>query len=86
VKVCALCPGFIRTEFHDVSGSVEETSKVPSFAWLNVNDVAASGLKAIAKGHALDIPGPLYKGLGAVTNSLPRTVTPRVMGRATRPK
>ncbi len=86
VHVCALCPGFTRTEFHDVSRSVEETSKVPSFAWLQANDVAASVLKAVAAGHALDVPGALYKGLAALTNSLPRTVTRRVTGMATKRK
>lgn len=83
VKVCALCPGFTRTEFHAVSNmSAEEVSNVPAFAWLSSEAVARSGLAAVAEGKALDIPGSLYKGVSALTNSLPRSVARRVMGLA----
>jgi uncharacterized protein len=80
VKVSALCPGFTKTEFHEVSSPGTGPAKVPEFAWLAANDVAASGLKALAAGRALDVPGALYKGLGALTNSLPRSLTRRIMG------
>lgn len=85
VKVCALCPGFTRTEFHAASNMVaEDLSTVPAFAWLSAEAVARSGLNAVAKGHALDVPGGLYKGVSALTNSLPRTIARRAMGLASR--
>ena len=83
VKVCALCPGFTRTEFHAVSGT-EHQNGVPDFAWLSSEEVARSGLEAVAAGRAVDIPGALYKGLGAFTNGLPRGVVRRAMGLAAR--
>lgn len=85
VKVCALCPGFTRTEFHAVSNmSADEISNVPAFAWLSAEDVARSGLAALAKGRAIDVPGGLYKGVSALSNSLPRSVARRAMGFASR--
>lgn len=85
VNVCALCPGFTRTEFHSVSNmSAEEVSNVPSFAWLSAGEVARSGLAAVADGKALDVPGGLYKGISALTNSLPRSIARRVMGLASK--
>jgi uncharacterized protein len=85
VKVCALCPGFTRTEFHAVSNmTADEISNVPSFAWLEADRVAKSGLNAIAAGKAIDVPGGLYKAVSALTNSLPRSVARRVMGVASK--
>ena len=81
VQVCALCPGFTRTEFHAVSNMTdEEVGRVPSFAWLKADDVARSGLRAVAAGRALDVPGAVYKGASAVTGFLPRRAARRMMG------
>lgn len=79
VVVTASCPGFTRTEFHEVSGSAS-TSSVPAFAWLSSELVARSALRACAAGHALDVPGVTYKGLAAVSGSLPRFVVRRMVG------
>jgi uncharacterized protein len=85
VNVCALCPGFTRTEFHAVSNMTDDDiTRVPGFAWLRADRVARSGLAAVAAGKALDVPGGLYKGIGALTNSLPRSVARRVMGITTK--
>ncbi len=75
VHVTALCPGLTRTEFQSVSNSEAYASSYPSFAWLNVDDVAAAGLADVAKGRALSIPGALYKGLSIATGVTPRGLT-----------
>jgi uncharacterized protein len=80
VIVTALCPGYTRTEFHARSGGGD--AGVPDKAWLLSKDVAASGLRAVAKGRALDVPGAAYKGLAAVSSVLPRSAVRRLVGKA----
>ncbi|MCX6535295.1 MAG: SDR family oxidoreductase [Actinobacteria bacterium] len=78
VRVTALCPGFTRTEFSDVSGTNSISSQVPNFAWLEATDVAREGLRAVTRGKALCIPGALYKGVSAFSNSSPRSLVRRI--------
>ena len=78
IRVTALCPGFTRTEFSDVSGTNSISSQVPNFAWLEATDVAHEGLRAVTRGKALCIPGALYKGVSAFSNSSPRSLVRRI--------
>ncbi|CAB4763590.1 MAG: SDR family NAD(P)-dependent oxidoreductase [Actinobacteria bacterium] len=78
VRVTALCPGFTRTEFSEVSGTNSISSQVPNFAWLEATDVAREGLRAVTRGKALCIPGALYKGVSAFSNSSPRSLVRRI--------
>ncbi len=78
VHVTALCPGLIKTEFQSVSNSEAYASSYPSFAWLQVDDVAKAGLADVAKGRALSIPGMIYKGMSIATGMTPRNLTRRL--------
>lgn len=84
VVVTASCPGFTRTEFHEVSGSADSATRIPGVAWLSARDVAASALRACAAGQALDIPGALYKGLAAMSGTMPRWAVRRMVGMGSR--
>jgi uncharacterized protein len=79
VVVTSSCPGFTRTEFHEVSGSASTASAVPAFAWLSSETVASSALRACAAGRALDVPGAAYKGLAALSGALPRRAVRRLV-------
>ena len=72
IKVTALCPGLTRTEFQSVSGSDFHAERYPSLTWMTAEDVARTGLADCARGRALSIPGPLYKGLVMTSQLLPR--------------
>ena len=63
VKVCALCPGFTYSEFHDVNGTREMISKLPSYLWLDAKDVVADTLQATSKEKVKTVlvPGGQYK-------------------------
>lgn len=78
VRVLALCPGYVRTEFHDVAGI--DQAMVPSGAWLRAPDVVSAALAALARGEALCVPGLGYKLLAASTHLAPRSVVRRVAG------
>lgn len=64
VHVQALCPGFIRTEFHNVPDlNGFDRRKIPGWLWLNARDVVDSSLREIQRGSGVVIPGFWY-GLG----------------------
>lgn len=82
VSVHAVCPGYVRTEFHARAGI--DMSKSPSFMWLEVDDVVNQSLADIARGKVISIPGLQYKAIIAAERMIPRTlmraVTKRVGG------
>ncbi|MDX3094153.1 SDR family oxidoreductase [Streptomyces sp. ME19-03-3] len=59
VRLLALCPGFVRTEFHQRAGM--DTSGIPSWAWLDADKVVAAALRDLARGRSLSVPDPRYK-------------------------
>jgi uncharacterized protein len=81
VQVSALCPGFTRTEFHEVSGSTPNMSKIPAAAWLASESVARDGLAAMAAGRVICIPGFGYRSLAVLSRALPRRAVRWVVGR-----
>lgn len=70
VGVHALCPGYVRTEFHQRAGI--DMASLPSFLWLEVDDVVATCLADVAAGKILSIPGLPYKLLTSGSRLLPR--------------
>lgn len=84
VRVTALCPGLTRTEFQSVSNTERYAREFPEFAWLDATDVARAGLRDVARGRTLSVPGGLYKGLVAVSDLLPRSLVRRISSIANR--
>jgi short-subunit dehydrogenase len=80
VKVTALCPGLTRTEFQTVSSSSELTDRVPPMLWQTAAEVAATGLRDVAAGRALSIPGVVNKSMVAASGMTPRNVLRRLSG------
>jgi len=73
VRVCALCPGFTYSEFHDVNGTREMISQLPAFLWLQAKDVVADTLRAMfaRKFKPVLIPGAQYKAIVFIDRYLP---------------
>jgi len=73
VKVCALCPGFTYSEFHDVNGTREMISKLPSYLWLEAKDVVADTIRAMSADEVkpVVIPGRQYKAIVFASRHLP---------------
>lgn len=73
VKVCALCPGFTYTEFHDVSGTRERTNELPGFLWMDAKDVVGDAVRAMSadKVKPVLVPGGIYKFLVFTSRYLP---------------
>ena len=54
----ALCPGFTRTEFHEVGHFSEfDRKKIPERLWMTVQDVVGSSFSALKKKTLIVIPG-----------------------------
>ncbi len=81
VRVTALCPGFVRTEFHQRMGV--DTSGVPRPLWLQPDFVVREALRDTAAGKAVSVPGLRYRALVATARVLPASLVARLasMGR-----
>jgi len=82
VGVHAVCPGYVHTEFHARAGI--DMAKLPSFMWLEVDDVVRQSLADIAAGRVISVPGLQYKAIVTAGRMIPRNlmraVTKRVGG------
>ena len=72
VKVCALCPGFTRTEFHE-RGRMSMKG-LPKFMWLNSDKLVATAWKEAIAGKAVSIPGWQYQMLTFLMRYAPRSM------------
>lgn len=70
LRLMVLCPGFVRTEFHQRAGM--GTDNIPRWMWLDADKVAATGLADLARGKSLSIPDPRYKVLLGAAKLAPR--------------
>jgi short-subunit dehydrogenase len=71
VSVHAVCPGFVRTEFHARAGM---DPKAPSFLWLEVDDVVRESLANVARGNVIIIPSIQYKAIVTAQRLIPRNL------------
>lgn len=72
VSVAALCPGFVHTEFHQRAGI--EMGSMPSFMWLDIDDVVGECMTDVARGKVVIIPGLQYKALTTAGRMVPRNM------------
>lgn len=74
IKVCAICPGFTWSEFHDVVGSREQVSRMPKWLWMTAEDVAREGLEAMERGEIVYVTGRVNRAIKALVKLLPDRV------------
>lgn len=87
VRAVALCPGLVRTEFHQRMGVAAD--RLPAWAWLNADRVVRDCLDDVAKGRGISIPSRRYRTAVALLRATPlralpaasRRVGPRREGR-----
>jgi short-subunit dehydrogenase len=75
VRVLALCPGFVRTEFHERAGIDADRSN--DTWWLEVDDVVQQAMEDLRRGKVISVPGRAYRALVAGTHLVPRDVVRR---------
>lgn len=69
VRVQALCPGFTRTEFHQVLGVGYDF--IGKGWWMSAEDVVEASLRGLEKGKVIVIPGLRYKVLVLLSRMIP---------------
>ncbi|MFE7774233.1 SDR family NAD(P)-dependent oxidoreductase [Streptomyces sp. NPDC057445] len=82
VRLMALCPGFVRTEFHQRAGM--GTDNIPGWMWLDSDKLVSAALADLSRGKSLSIPDPRYKALMGVVKLAPRSLLGGVSSRAGR--
>jgi short-subunit dehydrogenase len=76
VRVMALCPGFVHTEFHDRAGL--DMGGVRDWMWLDADDLVAAAMSDLARGKVISVPGLQYKAVAAATHLVPRDTVRRL--------
>lgn len=79
IRVTAVCPGFVRTGFHQRMGT--DMSGVPGPLWLDVALVVREALRDTAAGRAVSVPSLRYKALTALARVAPSSVVARLARR-----
>ncbi|MGV9252477.1 SDR family NAD(P)-dependent oxidoreductase [Streptomyces sp. NPDC003697] len=82
VRLMALCPGFVRTEFHERAGM--GTDNIPNWMWLDADKLVAAALADLARGRTLSIPDPRYKALMGLVKVTPRSLLGGITSRTGR--
>ncbi|PZO68833.1 MAG: short-chain dehydrogenase [Kocuria palustris] len=78
VRVMALLPGWVRTEFHARAGI--SGSSIPDFLWLQADDLVEEALKDLARGRVVSIPTLRYKAIMLGAELAPRAVVRKCSG------
>jgi uncharacterized protein len=76
VRAIALCPGFVRTEFHARAGLDVGARTGP--LWLDADRVVTECLHDLAKGKVVSVPSRQYKAIVAAVDLMPRALLRRV--------
>ncbi|MDT0443621.1 SDR family NAD(P)-dependent oxidoreductase [Streptomyces johnsoniae] len=82
VRLMALCPGFVRTGFHQRAGL--GTDNIPGWMWLDADRVVDAALRDLARRRTVCIPDPRYKVLMGAARLAPRGALGGLSSRAGR--
>lgn len=79
VTVTAVCPGWVRTEFHQRADL--DVADVPKALWLTPETVVDAALRDFARGVRISIPTGRYKLIVALNRAVPRRLAAAVSSR-----
>jgi hypothetical protein len=83
VRILALCPGPVRTEFQAVANN--DSPLVPRFAYMSADTVVEQALSALARGRTVRINGFFNLVAATVACLAPRRIVTAIAGRIYRP-
>lgn len=79
IVTTVLCPGFVRTEFHQRMGV--DPSDVPGWMWTTTDQQVRGALRDLEKGKAVSVPTVRYKVLTTVAQYAPAGIVAAVAKR-----
>jgi short-subunit dehydrogenase len=74
VHVTAICPGFTRSEFHDLTGTRAQMSTLPAWMWLDADTVAREGYDAVMAGTPVYVNGRVNRTIALAVRYVPRWI------------
>ena len=81
VTVTALCPGWVRTEFHERAAI--NTRAIPEVLWLEADDLVSEALADADAGKVISVPSKRYAVLMGLLRQLPRGAVRNISRRVT---
>ncbi|MFF5010305.1 SDR family NAD(P)-dependent oxidoreductase [Streptomyces phaeochromogenes] len=78
--VMALCPGWVRTEFHERSDM--DVSGIPDALWLDADQLVDAAIRDFRRGVAVSVPDGRYKAMVGLGRVLPRRLVAHLSARA----
>jgi short-subunit dehydrogenase len=75
VRAMALCPGFVRTEFHQRMGV--GPGSAPRWMWLDADRLVRDALADLDSGRTISVPSKRYKVLSTVARCTPSSLQAR---------
>jgi uncharacterized protein len=70
VRVVAVCPGFVRTEFHERAEM--DVERIPTWLWLTPQAVVDQAFADAAVGNVVSVAGYQYKLIAIALQTIPR--------------
>lgn len=71
VHVCASCPGFTYSEFHDVMGNRAHMNRLPAWMWSTAQRVVEESWNAVERGRPVAVIGGVNKLIVLLCKLLP---------------
>ncbi|MEV8547989.1 SDR family oxidoreductase [Streptomyces sp. NPDC051572] len=78
--VMTLCPGWVRTEFHERSDM--DTSGIPDALWLDADQLVDAAIRDFRRGVPVSVPDGRYKAMVGLGRVLPRRLVAHLSARA----
>jgi uncharacterized protein len=78
ITVTALCPGWVRTEFHDRAGI--KKSSIPNAMWLDAEPLVRAALRDVDHGKVISIPTIRYRTLIWLARHAPKSAIRSISG------
>jgi hypothetical protein len=81
-RVMALCPGWVRTEFHGRAHL--DTQAIPDFMWLDADDLVDAAVRDFRRGAGVSVPDIRYKAVVGAGRFIPRGLSAKLSARTGR--
>ncbi|MFC4820546.1 SDR family NAD(P)-dependent oxidoreductase [Dokdonella ginsengisoli] len=79
IRVCALCPGFTYSEFHDVNGARELVQDMPRWLWMDAAPVVREAFAALERGDVVRVSGRVNRAIKGFFKLLPDRLALRLI-------
>jgi short-subunit dehydrogenase len=78
ITVTALCPGWVRTEFHERAGI--RSSSIPNSLWVDAEPLVRAALRDVDRGKVISIPTIRYRVLIWLARHAPKSAIRAISG------